>query len=195
MAEKKRSPDQIVRDRARIAELKLMHHTDQQIADILQDETGIELSRRQINYDMGKIRDQWRTAQHDAYNTLVMMELARIDTLEKEIWEAIRKLSDGEREKQRVVREVRKKLDEAAGEADDSGYGLVIAEQYKTIENASIPSSYFSQIIECQKERRRLLGLYAPTQIGVQKTVVVKGYKTISPEDWPDVIEGRIVGD
>ena len=73
MAAPKRQKDQILRDRARIAELKFQHYTDQQIADILADENqnGIVLSRRQINYDLGRIRKSWMQSRLESYGALV----------------------------------------------------------------------------------------------------------------------------
>lgn len=186
MAGKKRSKEQLLHDRARIAELKLQQYTDAEIRDIIIAEGGVPVSRRQITYDMSRIRHAWLERQHESYHLLVFQELARIDALEREIWQEMRNSARG-KEKE-VVEKVARKIQDS----DEDDYEMVVSKVTQTLEETSISPSYFAQIQECQKERRRLLGLYAPQQIGVQKTVVVKGYKDISPDDW-DVVEGEVL--
>ena len=60
-----------------------------------------------------------------------------------------------------------------------------------SVEKAGIDPRFIAQILTCQSERRKLLGLYAPQMIGVRKEVIVKGYRQVSPDEWPDIIEGE----
>lgn len=175
MAAPKRSKDQILADRARIAELKFQHYTDREIRDILAQETGIQLSERQINYDMNRIRDSWLEKRLESYGALVARELDRLDATEAVIWRAMKE--NAETGKQRHV------IEEA-----ERGTRTV-----ETIEKAGVDPRFISQILDCQKERRKLLGLYAPQLIGIRKEVVKKAYVTVSPDDWPDadVIDGE----
>lgn len=191
MAARKRSPDQLMSDRKRISELMLQHYTDREIAQILAEETGIELQRRQINYDRNVIRKDWQKSQIENYEYLVVQELERIDALEKSIWVALRE-SSGEAVKKEILSK-RRKLEEAVMGEDDDGYELVVQQVRENFEDLAVNPAYFGQIHECQKERRRLLGLYAPQMQQIQKVVEVKGYVGVSPDDWPDVIEGEVI--
>lgn len=183
MARKKRSKDQVRADRARVAELKLQHHSDSEIAEILAKETGIELSRRQITYDMGKVRTTWLKRQNESYEMHVAIELARIDALEKEIWGALR--ASLEPKTKKVVDKIL--LD--SGMSDE----LTVAKVQDTIETSSASPAFFAQILACQQERRKLLGLYAPQHSIVEK-ISIKGYASVSPSDWPgETIEGELV--
>lgn len=188
MAANKRTTDQIVRDRARISQLMLQRYTHEQMRILLHDETGVELSRVQITGDVKAVRNSWRKVQHENYTALMARELSRIDSLETVLWEEMRAEADRGADKQ-IIEEVRRII------KDTEESKLVVNKVTKMVQNTYINPKYVAQIIECQKERRRLLGLYAPTQIGIHKEVVIKAYTNISPNDWPDAIEGEIVND
>jgi len=194
MAKHKRTKEERAQDRARVMELKLQKYSDAEITRILNAETGLELSRRQISYDVQKVRNSWLRKAQDDYEMHVNMELARIDALEKEIWRALRDSSVGK--EKRVIEKI----------LADGGYTdeMVVNRILETYEQTHVNPAYFTQIIQCQQERRKLLGLYAPQESIIRK-IDVKGYVKISPGDWPsaksserqiaDVIEGEIIGD
>jgi intergrase/recombinase len=189
MATTKRTSTQLARDRKRTAELALQQFTHQEIADILAQETGIAVSRRQISYDMSVIKRDWVETQRASIGELLATELARIDVLERTIWKA---MFDSAAEKERtIVEKVARRIGDADGEDE---YEMAVRKITQMLEKTTISPAYFQQIQECQKERRRLLGLYAPKLIGVQKTVKIKSYAEISPGDWPEnTIEGELV--
>lgn len=191
MAGKKRTKAQIEHGKALITELTLKQYTQSEIIDILEQETGIRLSQQQVSYDLQKVKKEWLKSTHENYNYLMQRELARVDALEAEIWHAMRDSVKGKAKS--VIEQARRKVSEASDEQDEAEYEMVIVKTQEILEENSVNPSYFAQIQACQQERRKLLGLYAPQQIGVQKTIVVKGYKKVSPDDWPDVIEGEIV--
>lgn len=166
---RKRTPSQIVAHRVRIAELILQRHSYSEIADILYAETYVRVTPRQIGYDVQAIREGWRDQQHATYNEYVMQELARIDALEREAWEAYRRTLSGDRD----------------GEP-----------------------RLLDTVHKIQQERRRILGVYTPTKIGLDVTskkldVQIKGYIGVSPDDWDEqripaqiseqIIEGEVV--
>lgn len=179
MAAKKRQKDQILRDRARIAELKFQNYTDAEIRDIIAQETGTELSRRQITYDINKVREEWRETRLSHFNALIMEELHRLDSTERMIWQAMRDSAVTGKQKETIRR------------GED---GVVTID---AVEKSGIDPRFIAQILRVQEERRKLLGLYAPQQIGVHKEVTVKGYVNVSPDEWPDndedIIEGEII--
>jgi hypothetical protein len=66
--------------------------------------------------------------------------------------------------------------------------GLTVKEVVTTIVESGADAAVMRLILELHKERRKLLGLYAPSAtVNVNKTVVVKGYKKVSPDSWPDL--------
>jgi hypothetical protein len=186
---RKRSPELRNQQLARISELMMQQYTHQEITDILAQESGIRVTRRQISRDAAEIRQNWLSTRQETYEAMVNQEMQRIDSLEKEIWKALR-ASIGERKK--IVVE---KVARALKETDD--VELAVARVVESTEFADINPSFFDKIMECHKERRRILGLYAPGKLGIDvnkyETVIVKGYATVSPEDWPskDVVDGE----
>jgi hypothetical protein len=79
---KGRSPDQIARDRAEIARLYLQRRTQAEIAA----QPG--MSRQQVGYDLGAVRQGWLESSLTDFNARKAEELARIDRLEREYWDA-----------------------------------------------------------------------------------------------------------
>jgi len=187
----KRTVEQRENDLRRVAELRLQKHTDREIAGILFEETGIQLSRQQIQYDRTAIRKMWLAETIDKYDVLIRRELARIDALEETIWQAMRdSMKPATKD---VVNLARRKIKDAESKGDGDIYEMVKVKEMNILETSGVSPAFFSQIQECQKERRRLLGLYAPQQIDVHKNVVVKGYAVVSPSDWDVVVEGEAV--
>jgi len=147
-----------------------------------------------ITQEVKKIRNQWRKKAEVNYGELLNRELDRIDATEKEVWRAWRASCKGTQKE--MVEKVAAELD-SANEIDD----LAISKVTTIVENmggAGEPR-FLTNIIELQKERRRILGLYAPARLGIdireKKELVIKGYavREISPDAWPesDVIEGQ----
>lgn len=189
MASKKRTPDQLKKDRVRISELMLKQHTHGEIAEIVYEETGIELTRRQISYDVTGIRKAWLTRQRENYDVMVTEELYRLDILERELWRSLRASADP-KIKEIIEKHMIKGDVEIGTEAS-----LQVRKMTEHIDKTGINPTFFDQIMRVQQERRKLLGLYAPTVSleRIEKKVVVKGYREVSPSDWPDAIEGEII--
>lgn len=201
MAKKKRSPDQVTSDRALVATWLLQGYEQQEIADRLFEATGLRLSREQIKYDISKIRRDWMQKQESSYDALVNQELARLDALEAELWRAMRESAASK--ERRTIEEIARKVKDAA-ELDDTQYNLFVDRVSTTIEKGQVNPAFFTQIMEVQKERRRLLGLYPATRMGLdihkREEIIIKGYGRapqtgliVSPDDWPDadVVEGE----
>jgi hypothetical protein len=202
---KKRSQDQILKDRERVAELVLQQYTNAQIADIIGSETGLYLSPSQIGYDINKIRQKWRDRQQENYDARVNQELDRLDALEKELWQAWR-ASGGEK----LKRTVEQAWQSISGNDFDHIFNRrvnkakeEIARIITTTETQVGNPAFLNQIIEVQKERRKLLGMYAPSRMGIDinnnQTITVKGYMLVSPDDWPDapaqIVDGEFASE
>src|SRR5215212_4552915 len=84
VAAPKRSPDQVEADRAEIARRYLQGMT--------QAEIGAELGMTQqmVSYDLQVVRQRWRDAGLRDLDEAKTIELAKIDALELEYWDAWR---------------------------------------------------------------------------------------------------------
>ena len=84
MAAPKRSPDQVEADRAAIARRYLQGMT--------QAEIGAELAMTQqmVSYDLQVVRQRWRDSGLRDLDEAKTIELAKIDALEREYWDAWR---------------------------------------------------------------------------------------------------------
>lgn len=179
----KRTPDQRRYFRKRAMRLYLTGKTQQEIADILAEETGIEVSRRQIGNDLKKVREDWLSTQREKYEYYVTQELERLDALEHEAWKNYAS-SIGER------------IDEVVHTRSLNGDDITRTRKKYGPGSAKM----LDLILKIQQDRRKLLGVYAPSKLGINVAqtheVVVKGYSVVSPEDWPslpeEVVEGEV---
>lgn len=190
----KRTKIQIVNDRSRISDLLLMSHTQREIRTIINGEGGMDLSLTTIRNDIESIKNDWRSKTIDNYDELMNRELDRIDSTEREAWRAWRRsCGDNERE---IVEQVAKEIEDAGGDTE-----LVIAKITKIVDkNKGVGDPrFFDKIISLQIERRKLVGLYAPTKLGIdinkKSELIIKGYaiKEVSPDVWPEIVEGEVV--
>lgn len=195
----KRSKSQITRDRRRIAELALQGYSQRKISDILEYETGTKISRQQVANDLVQIRKEWRKEMVTDYNLLMNQELERCDILENELWEAWKKSTrDIER---KITEEVAKLIDDADSAGGEKEYDMIVSKITTIADNNQMNPNILNQILQVQKERRKLLGLYAPSKVGInlysEQVVRVKGYApTASPDHvWPSLEDGIEDGD
>ena len=176
--------------RLRISELLLQHYDKSEIIATIKEEFGYELTGAQLRLDIDAIQLGWIASANLNYDLMMNQELARLDALETELWKQLRKSAEPK------VREVIDRLPrKIAEELTEEEVGYIIAKVQSTKESGAINPVYFSRIIDVQKERRKLLGMYAPkhTKVDLVHTVNVKGYNIVSPDDWDDAIEGKTI--
>ena len=190
----KRTKMQIVNDRARISDLLLMSHTQREIRTTINKEGGMDLSLTTIRNDIEAIKNDWRSKTIDNYDELMNRELDRIDSTEREVWRAWRKsCGDNERE---IVEQVAKEIEDAGGDTE-----LVVAKITSIVDKSKGVGDprFIDKIISLQQERRKLVGLYAPTKLGIdinkKSELIIKGYaiKEVSPDVWPEIIDGEVI--
>lgn len=89
MASPKRSPSQIARDRATIAELYLRGWQQVRISEHLteQSEEGIAYSLDMIRRDLREIRAQWRKSALIDFDAVKQEQLAKLDMMEVQTWD------------------------------------------------------------------------------------------------------------
>lgn len=197
----KRTPDQRRHDRTLAMMLHLQDFSYKEIARIIEKETGRSISYRQVGYDLKHVRDQWKDQRLDNYEKHIHEELARLDSLEMELWNSWRRSQEGS-ETKRVEEVVREVMDD---EGDDVDLEMIVAKVVTTTNKSPGDTKYLQLIIQVQQERRKLLGLYAPAKLDIQQehTLNIKGYTHTehSPDVWPeekrmdnpDTIEGEVV--
>lgn len=181
---------ELTKHRERISELLLQHYTKAEMKAIILEEFGIELSTYQLNRDIEHIQMSWIAQMTVNYDLLINQEIARLDALEAELWRQLRRSGESR------IKEVIDRLPiRVKDNLEDEDVRYIISKIQTAKEGSQVNPIYFSRIIDVQKERRRLLGMYAPkrTEVALHHTIEVKGYDIVSPDDWDDVIEGRIV--
>jgi len=167
---RKRSNREVKRDRADIARLYLVEHkTQDEIAVIY------KVTQQQISYDLAQMAEEWRAQRLQAIDVHKDQELVRIGILEREYWDAWKR-------SQRDA--VTKTTESVPGKPDDDeipdGIDLepdelaqVMASRdteaiLKRVEKrvGQVGAKAFLDGLEwCSENRRKLLGLDAPTKI------------------------------
>lgn len=195
----KRTEAEKEHDRELAVRLSNQGFTHVEIADYIYNLTGRELSPRMVGYDIQHVREDWANTAVENYNLYVQEELARLKSIEQELWQSWR-ASKGDVTQERVEKVARAVRDEHEG-ADDEALVQIMVDRIITTTQQSVGEVRFLELIlKVQAERRKLLGLYAPARLDIreQKTVNVKAYTDkASPSDWPghhdNVVEGELL--
>ncbi len=140
---KGRRPDQIRRDRAETARLYLQGWTQAEIA------VKLGLSRPQISYDMEAVRREWVQSAVMDFNAKKAEELAKIDRLEREYWDA------WQASLKTLETTTTEQTTDGAGESGRVKAALRKAEQ-------TGDPRYLAGVERCIEARCKLLGLNAP---------------------------------
>ena len=114
------------------------------------------VTKRTVEVNIKKVRDVWKEESIGRYDDYVVTELMRINRVEREAWDAWRR-SQKDSEKT-VIRNTGVVLDK---DNKVLGHGQETTE-YREVQ-AGDPR-YLKIIEDCGAERRRILGLYAPTK-------------------------------
>jgi hypothetical protein len=179
---KGRTPDQIRSDRAEIAHLYLQRRTQAEIAEKL------GLSRQQIGYDLNAIREEWLQSSVMDFNGRKAEELARLDRLEREYWNA---WIESKKETQVSTTE-----QTTGGDNGDRLRAVVRKEQ-----QTGNPQ-YLAGVQSCIEQRCKILGLNAPTvtqltgpgggPIPVSMEAVIRAEKASADQELEDWKNGRL---
>lgn len=133
-------------------EKDLLAISDLYLQGITQAEIGqrLDVSQQQISYDLRVLRKRWQQSSIVNINEAKAKELARVDHLEREYWEAW----------ERSVGEHRTKTVKARGTEIKGN----LAEQTLKTEDINGDPRYLSGIQWCINKRCELLGLDAPSK-------------------------------
>lgn len=148
MASPKRTPSQIARDRATIAELYLRGWQQVRIAEHLteQSDGNIQYSLDMVRRDLREVRAQWRKSALVNFDAAKQEQLAKLDMMEAQTWEQwLRSCDDYEKHTKGIGAQGPINKVETGGQTGDPRYMNVLL-----------------SIIE---RRCKLLGLDAPTKV------------------------------
>ncbi len=146
MARPKRTAFERERDLHRTTELYLKGKTQQEIASVM----GVDQS--QISHDIATIKKRWRENSAIDMDEAKQQELASIENLKREYWQAWERSLD---------ERTRTRTEQSKGKGDKTGTAKATVEKETLLGNPA----YLAGIQWCISERAKILGLYAPTKI------------------------------
>ena len=156
MAAPKRNETEIKRDRALITELYVKGWSFRKIAAHINSIREYSLSSQMIFYDMEQVRKEWRDRRDAAIDDHIAQELAKLDAVEYEAWEAWER-------SQKDAETIMKKTSYADENLSDDAKVFPLEIVHKRAGRIGDPR-YLAIIKDCTVERRRLMGLDKPTK-------------------------------
>ena len=159
MAKPRRTPDQVIKDQAIVAEMYLKGHTMAAIADAL---GGYSINM--VNYDLREVRKRWRASSVRDFDAHREEQLARLDLIEAAAW----------REFERSCEDYWKKTvgETAQGDIDKEETGAQTGDP-----------RYMNVILSTVERRCKLLGLDAPTKVAPTNPEGTKPYQAMSEDE------------
>ena len=150
----KREPQQRERDLIIVSQMYLRGDTQQAMADAVSaNYEGLSVTRQQISYDIKELHRRWVKEQIINIDAAKARELARVDKLEREAWDA------WERSQQDAETITTEKAVLAKGADADKR-----AKEVHRREGQVGDPRFLSVIEWCIERRAKLLGLDAPTK-------------------------------
>ena len=143
MAAPKRHPDDVKRDRELVAKLYVQGKSQDAIAAIISEQYKFSITRQQISIDLKEIRKQWLESSVRDFDALKSEQLAKIDYMESEAWDA------WEKSKTNSKSVTRKQGGKLSGEVTTK------------VESLTGNPAYLNIVDRCIERRCRLLGLDA----------------------------------
>lgn len=163
----KRTPFQIERDRTEIAALYLRGKTQHEIAEaLISPDRGYVLSQQMISYDLKQIQAVWRQSQMVDVDEIKGRELARIDRLEVQYWDA------WERSQDNAEIEITRASGKRKGGNDATPEQI---ERTKRVEGRVGNPAFLAGVQWCIEQRCKIFGLYAPERIEWRKEASENG--------------------
>lgn len=148
----KRTPFEREADKVLIAQWYLQQKTQYEICELIAERRDYTLSQGQISGDLAAIRKDWLESSLQDFDARRAEELARIDKIEEQAWEAWhRSCLNAE------TKTVKRSKNEKGN--------LVIEYDSSTISGQAGDPRFLSTIQHCVERRARLLGLDAPKDV------------------------------
>jgi len=155
VASPKRRPFEIVRDREEIASLYLKGFTQVRIAEHINIDPNRDyvLTRQQIGYDIRKVQDAWKKSALMDIDEAKKLELAKVDHLEREYWEAWERSCEDEETK---------RLEGTIASGEDKGK---TTKQVVTRKAQNGDPRFLLGVQWCIERRCKIIGIDAPTKL------------------------------
>ena len=152
----------IARRRREVTSLYVQGKTQAEIAEV------VRVSQQQVSRDLEVIRAEWLRCAKLDMDAIKSRELARIEEVEREYWEA------WQRSKREITRRSRSYVEGARKGEKAEGVPVQVTE---TVEETSGDPRYLAGVQKCIADRCAILGLYAPklVDVGVTPLKVVGG--------------------
>lgn len=144
-----------------IEKLHLRGKNEYEITDLLNSQRPYHLTREQIHYDLTSIATQWRAEYQRDRAEAIAKELASLQTLQAEHWQAWERTLE---EKTRTRTE-QSTNDGGTGDGDGKDRGRKAAKASVEKEDMLGNPAYLAGVMACIERRCKLLGLDAPTKI------------------------------
>jgi hypothetical protein len=206
MAAKKRTRGEREADMVNISQLYIQGWSHQAITNKLNAERHYTLTRSQISHDIQCILDRWRKAYLVDVNEAQIRELARLDELENQYWQAWERSQHDAI----ITQEIDIK-DELSGGQSYTRKKRVLNKEKQTGQD-----SYLLGIQRCIELRCKILGLDAPAKVEIDwrteavkmgidpdemfnstvqqiSCVIEKSQKSASPLLYHDLLQNNIV--
>ena len=169
MAKNKRTDMEILQDKALISELLLIGKGSTEISLVVNRRRAYNLSESQIRYDINKINEEWITTYLDNYDQSKSKELAKIDKLEQEYWQA---WARSRRQKKKVLRT------KSSMKGTENYEGTQDSDSRKEeMERTPGDKKFLEGIQWCIDQRCKILGLDAPTKMDLTWREKARKYK------------------
>lgn len=154
MAANKRTPFQIEKDRAQIADLYLQGLRQIDIAE------RMGMTQQMVSYDLQAVQKQWRETTALAIDEAKQLEIAKIDRLEREYWTAW-EASTGKR-----TITSKKLASVPGGKIGPDGEPIRRSEASTREEDLLGDPRFLAGVQWCIQRRCEILGIDAPKKIG-----------------------------
>ncbi|WP_114752321.1 hypothetical protein [Pleomorphovibrio marinus] len=158
-----RSKPELERDKNFVAEHYLKGYSVRAIALMLSKHVGIEkyVSYRTIHNDLNKLLKEWEKDRIDDINKQKLIELEKINKLERTYWMAWDKsIEDYEKKSKKLMGQV--------GTDKDGNPIKPTQQEIQTINMVNFGNpAYLSGVEKCIERRCRILGIDAPERIDV----------------------------
>jgi len=194
MAAPKRTSIQIERDRRDIAQLYLKGWIQADIAAYLSEdpERHYVLSQQMISYDLRRVQAQWRESALIDVDEAKSRELAKIDQLEREYWQAWERSCENAETVVRKTKGTVKKYED--------GDGQFVAERPAEVNKTSAGQAgdprFLQGIQWCIDRRCKIIGVDSAKRIRVDGRYAVGVFDMLSvlPSDFREETENQLRG-
>lgn len=180
MAQNKRTERQRAIDLDFVEDLYVRCVPINKILQELNDSRPYSLTQQMLSYDLAAIRERWKKRSESSIMEQISKELASLDKIESEAWEAWKR-SQGKAET--LTRKGKKAAGSSAG-ADGKGESGETIEVTKREEDQIGDPRFLAEARACVVERRKMMGLDKPSRIKVSTAP--------DPEDVIAAMEARL---